>query len=290
MQLSAASLSRCNTRRPTTTTVSATHLYVSVHGRQVQRCVSSTRSHVYIHRYGALLGEGQQLGEQLGFALLGRPVEAGEAGHKVPLGHQAGLHGEQGLQAFPQAVRGAQHPLVLQWVQGHRGAVLVGGRGEDRCRVPVAPHRVPQTRTAVDQRPPDLQGEECMNETRMRYTLYITLVCVTTFNTLVDVKMAFRNVFLLLTSGKLDYITVCDKSPSYIRQKTAAVESHFMNIASHHKPSNSISLTNTVLLFMLPAAKTRGICLFSYEQLCVIQVLEHHSFECDQEHNMVKKV
>ncbi|TNN52814.1 hypothetical protein EYF80_036988 [Liparis tanakae] len=55
-------------------------------------------------RYSVVLGEDQQLGEQLCFALLGRPVEAGEAGDKVSLGHQARFHSEQGLQAFPQAI------------------------------------------------------------------------------------------------------------------------------------------------------------------------------------------
>ena len=140
-----------------------THLCVSMHGCQVQWRVSSTWSHIYIHRYSVVLGEGQQLGEQLGFALLGRPVEAGEAGHKVSLGHQAGLHEEQRLQALPQAVWGAQHPLVFQWVQGHWGAVVVGGRGEERGRVSVAPHWVPETWASVDQRPPNLQRTEAFN-------------------------------------------------------------------------------------------------------------------------------
>lgn len=114
-----------------------------VHGCQVQRGVSGAGPHVQVDGDGVLLGEGQQLGQQLCFALLGGPVEAGEAGHKVPLGEERGLHGKQGLQAVPQAIRGAQHPLVLERVQGHQGAVLVGGRGgEEGGRVTVALHGV----------------------------------------------------------------------------------------------------------------------------------------------------
>ena len=157
---SAASLSRHNTWHPSKSTAPATYLCVSVHGCQVQRRVSSTRSHVYIHRCSILLGVGQQLGDQLGFALLGRPVEASEARHKVSLGHEAGFHSEQGLQAFPEAVWGAQHPLVLQGVEGHRGTVFISGWGEDWYRISVTSYWVPDARAAVDQGPPDLQREE----------------------------------------------------------------------------------------------------------------------------------
>lgn len=142
------------------------HLGVPVHGGQVQGGVSGAGPDVQINGDGVLLGEGQQLGQQLRFALLGGPVEAGEAGHEVPLGHECGLHGQQRLQAVPQAVRGAQHPLVLQRVEGDGGAVFVGGGGEEGRRVAVALHGVAHARTAADQRPADLiaKGNRLLRE------------------------------------------------------------------------------------------------------------------------------
>lgn len=127
----------------------------------MERGVAGAGPHVGVNGDGVLLGEGQQLGQQLRLALLRCPVEAGEAGHKVPLGNQSGLHGQQRLQAVPQPVRGAQHPLVLQRVEGHGGAVVVGGRGEEGGGVAVALHRVAHAGPAADQGPADLRGAEC---------------------------------------------------------------------------------------------------------------------------------
>ncbi|KAG7235418.1 hypothetical protein INR49_002729 [Caranx melampygus] len=108
------------------------HLHVIVHGCDVQRRVAAVGADINADGDVVLFGKVNDERQELGLAVLGRPVQAGEAGDEVLPQKEAGLLIEEGLQTAPLPIRSAHHPLVLQGSRVTKDPLHPGWRTPER--------------------------------------------------------------------------------------------------------------------------------------------------------------
>lgn len=106
------------------------HLHVVVHGSYVQRRVTGVGSNIDTDGYAVLFGKVNDQCQKFRLAMLGRPVQAGEASDEILPQNEDRLCGQEAVQAVPFPIGSTHHPLMFQRVQGDGCPLIIQVGGD----------------------------------------------------------------------------------------------------------------------------------------------------------------